>query len=136
MFKAWVLANSPDKGKVAPTTFITPFGLHTFNRLPSGILSALDHFQHRCHRAQPLPVLQPGQNVWLPLGKMQGSLVSQSSAPRAYLIGTEHGVIQRYRVHLLLSEQVTGYWICHWILSQRIMGSPCQLQNKLKDIIM
>ena len=28
------------------TTFLTPFGRYCFNRLPFGITSALEHFQH------------------------------------------------------------------------------------------
>ena len=31
------------------TTFITPFGRYCYNKLPFGILSAPEHFQHRMH---------------------------------------------------------------------------------------
>lgn len=86
------------------------------------------------HRAQPLPVLKPGQNVWLPLEKMQGSVVSQSSSPRSYLIGTEDGVTRRNRAHLRpihQSEQVLSS-----DTESESNGHPCLLQNKLKDILM
>jgi len=36
--------------------------------------------QHTSQGSAP-SVLQPGQNVWFPLEKMQGSVVSKSSAP-------------------------------------------------------
>lgn len=44
--------------------------------------------------------LQPGYNIWLPLVKIQGSVVLRSSVLRSYLIGTEDGGIRGNRAHL------------------------------------
>ncbi len=84
-------------------------GMREFQCYETKGRSKQQQYYNRRHRARPLSVLQPGQNVWLPLEKMQGSVVSQTSAPRSYLIGTEDGVIRRNRAHLRpipQSEQV------------------------------
>lgn len=41
----WQIPLAPESAKL--TTFITPFGRYCFHRLPFGIMSAPEHFQHR-----------------------------------------------------------------------------------------
>ena len=41
----WQIQLAPESSKL--TTFITPFGRFTFNRLPFGITSAPEYFQHK-----------------------------------------------------------------------------------------
>ncbi len=41
----WQIPLSPESSQL--TTFITLFGRYSFNRLPSGITSRLEHFQRR-----------------------------------------------------------------------------------------
>lgn len=57
------------------------------------------HYNRR-HRARPLTLLQPGQNVWLPRENKEGTVVQQAATPRSYVINTDEGQIRRNRVHM------------------------------------
>ena len=52
------------------------------------------------HRARPLPPLQPGQDIWLPREKIQGTVIQPATTPRSYIIQTDEGQVRRNRTHL------------------------------------
>uniref|UniRef100_A0A672SJQ7 Integrase catalytic domain-containing protein n=1 Tax=Sinocyclocheilus grahami TaxID=75366 RepID=A0A672SJQ7_SINGR len=52
------------------------------------------------YRARPLPTLQPGQSVWLPREKSEGTVIRQAQTPRSYIVRTDEGLIRRNRIHM------------------------------------
>ncbi|KAK0148358.1 hypothetical protein N1851_011319 [Merluccius polli] len=52
------------------------------------------------HRARPLHLLQPGQNVWLPRENKKGTVIQHATTPRSYIIHTDEGQVRRNRTHM------------------------------------
>ncbi len=52
------------------------------------------------HRARPLPILQPGQSVWLPREESQGTVIRPAETPRSYIVRTDEGLLRRNRTHM------------------------------------
>lgn len=52
------------------------------------------------HAAHPLPVLKPGDLVWIADLHRYGTITANGDTPRSYLIDTSKGVVRRNRLHL------------------------------------
>ncbi len=56
------------------------------------------------HGARPLQSLRPGQKVWLPREKKEGTVIQHTTAPRSYLIHTDEGLVRRNRIHMRTTQ--------------------------------
>ena len=54
----------------------------------------------RRHSAKTLPELNPGERVWLPDKKVEGTVVDKAGPPRSYTVETPKGQLRRNRRHL------------------------------------
>lgn len=54
----------------------------------------------RCHSAKVLPDLLPGERVWLPDKKVEGTVVDIAGPPRSCTVETPKGQLRRNRRHL------------------------------------
>ena len=54
----------------------------------------------RRHSAKTLPELHPGERVWLPDKKVEGTVVDKADPPRSYTVETPKGRLRRNRRHL------------------------------------
>ena len=54
----------------------------------------------RRHSAKSLPELHPGECVWLPDKKVEGTVVDKAGPPRSYIVETPKGQLRRNRRHL------------------------------------
>ncbi|XP_015750651.1 PREDICTED: uncharacterized protein LOC107330577 [Acropora digitifera] len=54
----------------------------------------------RRHSAKSLPELHPGERVWLPDKKVEGTVVDKAGPPRSYTVETPKGQLRRNRRHL------------------------------------
>ena len=54
----------------------------------------------RRHSAKTLPELFPGEHVWLPDKKVEGTVVDKAGPPRSYTVETPKGQLRRNRRHL------------------------------------
>ena len=61
------------------------------------------HFNRR-HRAKELPVLQPGDDVWVRDQDRYGTIVERAPQPRSYLVSTPKGTVRRNRSALVTVE--------------------------------
>lgn len=52
------------------------------------------------HRAHNMPILQPGDHVWVKDMQQRGTVVSKAETPRSYIIETSGGNLRRNRYHL------------------------------------
>ncbi|KAL0174321.1 hypothetical protein M9458_030289 [Cirrhinus mrigala] len=52
------------------------------------------------YRARPLPILEPGQRVWLPREESQGTVIRPAETPRSYVVHTDEGLLRRNRTHM------------------------------------
>lgn len=50
--------------------------------------------------ARKLPILEPGQRVWICSAKTTGTVQSPSSTPRSYNVETEFGTLRRNQAQL------------------------------------
>ena len=51
-------------------------------------------------RAKELPILEPGQRVWIRTAKTTGTVQEPASSPRSYNVETELGTLRRNRAQL------------------------------------
>ena len=65
------------------------------------------------HFAKILPDIPPGERVWLPDQKDEGTVLDKAGTPRSYTVETPSGELQRNRRHLNL-----------------LPGTPKQIQNQ------
>jgi transposase InsO family protein len=56
------------------------------------------------HRAKDLPILNPGDQVWIRDQKRDGQIVDQTAEPRSYLVKTAQGTVRRNRSALVQQE--------------------------------
>ena len=56
----------------------------------------------RRHSAKTLPDLPPGERVWLPDQKAEGTVVERAGTPRSYIVETPNGQLRRNRRQLNL----------------------------------
>ena len=54
----------------------------------------------RRHRAHDMPLLQQGDHVWVKDTLERGTVVSNASTPRSYIVETPRGTLRRNRYHL------------------------------------
>jgi len=59
------------------------------------------------HRAKNLPVIIPGQKVWIRTSKTIGTVRGEASTPRSYQVETEMGTLRRNRAHLTVLPEPT-----------------------------
>ncbi len=52
-----------------------------------------------------LPILQPGQSVWLPREESQGTVIRPAETQRSYIICTDEGLLRRNRTHMRVIHQ-------------------------------
>ena len=57
------------------------------------------HFDRR-PSAKTIPELHPGERVWLPDKKGEGTVVDRAGPPRSYTVETPKGQLRRNRRHL------------------------------------
>lgn len=60
-----------------------------------------ENFDKR-HSAKVLPHIPPGERVWLPDQKVEGTVVANAGTPRSYTVKTPSGHLRRNRRHLNL----------------------------------
>ena len=60
----------------------------------------------RRHSAKTLPEILPGERVWLPDQKAEGSVVERACTPRSYIVETPTGQMRRNRRQLNLLPQI------------------------------
>ena len=54
----------------------------------------------RRHSAKTLPELFPGERIWIPDKKVEGTVVDKAGPPRSYTVETPKGQLRRNRRHL------------------------------------
>ena len=54
------------------------------------------------HSAKILPDIPPGERVWLPDQKVEGTVLDKAGTPRSYTVETPSGELRRNRRHLNL----------------------------------
>lgn len=59
------------------------------------------------HRAKNLPVIIPGQKVWIRTSKTTGTVRGEAATPRSYQVETEMGTLRRNRAHLTVLPEPT-----------------------------
>jgi hypothetical protein len=56
---------------------------------------------NRRHRVRELPILEPGDEVWVKDQSREGEILSPTRNPRSYLVKTDKGVLRRNRTALV-----------------------------------
>ena len=119
---------TPLEGGISPAELLMGRKIHT--RLPTLLIpswSYLEQFREkdgslkarrkenfdRRHAARPLPVITPGEHVWLPDQKIEGTLVHESGTPRSYKVKTPNSMLRRNKRHLI------------WWKEERRGAPPC-----------
>ena len=76
--------------------------LEQFREKDSAVKSKHKKNFDRRHSAKSLPDLFPGDPVWLPSKKVEGTVIDKAGTPRSYTVATPNGQLRRNRRHLNL----------------------------------